>query len=920
MSSMQDYKPNLKYPKFVISVAVATATMSILVMLGWLFHFKPLTSVLPGLPTMKFNTALSFMLVSFSLLLKAKKSNPTKDLVANLLAGLGLIVAFLTLLEHLFGASLGIDEFFIIDNYSTATSTVGRMSLATSLCFLLINIVLLLNKHKSNFIVGLRQIALYIATIISFIVLVNYFFGIPIRQRAEIVSSMAIHTAFSFFALSSAITFFNPDKGLVNLFIGNRISNIMARKLLLQITVSILLITFIRIILARYKIVSEEFGITVLGVSCVLACILIIAAATKSMSKMEDERLKAEGQLKNSLVFINEAPSAIALFDNNMCYLAASKQWLIDYQLEDIDIIGKSHYEFFPEIGDDWKKIHQECLNGAVNKCDEAVFKRKDGSTQWISWDVRPWRDNHNQIGGIIMNTNNITEFKQSIYERLELEKILNKANEIARIGSWEVDLKSQQVKWSKITREIHEMPDDFDPKLDQAIEFYVPGKSRDRIQNAVDEAISLGKAWDLEIQLISGKGRKIWTRSIGQAEFVDGKCVRIFGIFQDIDKIKSTENNLLKANQQLSAILNSGYVSIIGTDTEGVITYFSPGAERLLQYSAENLIGKESPALFHLEEEIIARGIELTKELRKPIEGFNVFTSIPDKNDVEAREWTYVRKDGSTFPVQLVVTPIYKEQKILDGYLGVAFDLSEIHDAQKEIKSLLDITTDQNNRLKNFAHIVSHNLRSHSGNFEMLLHIFSSLYPDMESDEIVTQLHSASENLKETIAHLNEVVQINNTLESSLSHLNLRNFIQSAINNVSSLAKDAQVKIEHNVDPEIEVFGMHAYLDSVLLNLITNGIKYRSKDRAAKLMLKAENLGKYILLKVSDNGLGIDMKRNGARVFGMYKTFHDNKDARGIGLFITKNQIESMGGKIEVESKVNVGTTFKISLINAKS
>jgi signal transduction histidine kinase len=103
------------------------------------------------------------------------------------------------------------------------------------------------------------------------------------------------------------------------------------------------------------------------------------------------------------------------------------------------------------------------------------------------------------------------------------------------------------------------------------------------------------------------------------------------------------------------------------------------------------------------------------------------------------------------------------------------------------------------------------------------------------------------------------------------------------------------------------------AYLDSILLNLITNAIKYRSPERQPVIELSTETEGEYLVLLVKDNGLGLDLQKFKDKLFGMYKTFHNNPNSRGIGLFITKNQIEAMNGKVEVESQVNVGTTFKI-------
>ena len=119
-----------------------------------------------------------------------------------------------------------------------------------------------------------------------------------------------------------------------------------------------------------------------------------------------------EQQLKT---FIKYTPVAVAMFDRQIRYLAASDSWYQDYGLEGQEIIGRSHYEVFPEIEEmgDWKEIHQRCLNGEVVKRDEEAFGRADGKTDWLRWEVRPWKDENGSIGGIIMFTEVITARKE---------------------------------------------------------------------------------------------------------------------------------------------------------------------------------------------------------------------------------------------------------------------------------------------------------------------------------------------------------------------------------------------------------------------------------------------------------------------------------------------------------------------------
>jgi signal transduction histidine kinase len=245
--------------------------------------------------------------------------------------------------------------------------------------------------------------------------------------------------------------------------------------------------------------------------------------------------------------------------------------------------------------------------------------------------------------------------------------------------------------------------------------------------------------------------------------------------------------------------------------------------------------------------------------------------------------------------------------------FISQIIDITPQKKAEEEIQSLLLVTKDQNERLKNFAHIVSHNLRSHSGNIAMMLDLLLYENKYLADNEIIQLLDTASKNLKETIAHLNEIVLMNTSINDNLVSISLKKSIDSSIQNLQALIISAHVEIQNEVHEDVNIKGIQAYIDSILLNFLSNAIKYRSTIYPPTIKLSLLNEENQLVLCIADNGIGIDLKQNGDKLFGMYKTFHGNEDARGIGLFITKNQIEAIGGKVEIESEINKGTTFKI-------
>lgn len=272
--------------------------------------------------------------------------------------------------------------------------------------------------------------------------------------------------------------------------------------------------------------------------------------ARQVMRQMEFRKLSSKLRKSNerNSIFVQQAPNAIAMFDKQMRYIAASQKWLDDYNLGDRNIIGASHYDIFPEIGDDWKDIHKACLQGAINRCAEAHFVRADGTEQWITWDVRPWYISDGNIGGLLMYTADISAMKQKDVENDRISRILDKTNEVARIGTWEINCRTNELTWSRITREIHEVTGDFKPELGTAILFLKEGASRDTFQHHHQQALLFGTPYDLELSLVTARGNDVWVRSIAQTEFERGKCKRIYGVFHDITERKKSELATIEA------------------------------------------------------------------------------------------------------------------------------------------------------------------------------------------------------------------------------------------------------------------------------------------------------------------------------------------------------------------------------------
>ena len=163
-------------------------------------------------------------------------------------------------------------------------------------------------------------------------------------------------------------------------------------------------------------VISNTNPVTISGHPYAITTLLDITE-----NKHVEKKLRENERIFN--LFVEYSPAAIAMFDKDMHYLAASHRFAIDYGLPSYDIIGKSHYEVFPEIPERWKEIHRRCLAGAVEREEADPFPRADGSIDWVRWEIHPWYESEGKIGGIIL-------FSEVITERIQLEQEQAKLNE----------------------------------------------------------------------------------------------------------------------------------------------------------------------------------------------------------------------------------------------------------------------------------------------------------------------------------------------------------------------------------------------------------------------------------------------------------------------------------------------------------
>ncbi|ABG60457.1 PAS domain-containing sensor histidine kinase [Cytophaga hutchinsonii] len=630
----------------------------------------------------------------------------------------------------------------------------------------------------------------------------------------------------------------------------------------------------------------------------------IITLHTSEISKQIDIlKYKYEGTLENSNV-------GLWLWFNleeDQAWWSPSFLKLLGYENDNVKTSMQLFMQLIhPEQLEDFKnrmKNFYRSTDVSAQPYNSVEFKMRKKNGEYLDL-LFSSRQIKNAAGKIIKFSGTVIDINKlkSVEKKLsESESRLELALEAANMGTWSWNIKRNEIFWSEQVLYIFGIkPEEFKGDFESYLNL-IPSNERVQVEEYITNVLAkLQKEFffDHSIQTPSGVKKRVYCKGKLYADHA-GMPDSMTGVVLDVTQENELKYLLGQTTERYKSVIESMIEGIIIIDLEGKIIDHNKAATQIIGYEDLVLIGNDFS---------LGPGEAIREDETKfPFEEFpgikTLRTGMPYKNVILG--WIIPGKD--TIWLSINSEPVKNEN---GEQVAVVCSYSDVTERQVYLHTLKV----KNRQLEDFAHITSHNLRSPISNLSVLLDYYETSKIDAEKEDYFSKLKHVSANLLSTIQVLADSLKIQKDFIDDEDDVSFQEIFDTVSNLLYGNIQESAVMFRIDFSKCNQVYYSPTYLQSIFINLISNAIKYRATDRKLIVHIETEISEKgNVLLKFSDNGIGIDLEKHQHKIFGLYKTFHANKDSRGVGLYMTKRQIETMGGSIEVTSKVNVGTTFTI-------
>ncbi|PRY14970.1 PAS domain S-box-containing protein [Pontibacter ummariensis] len=541
----------------------------------------------------------------------------------------------------------------------------------------------------------------------------------------------------------------------------------------------------------------------------------------------------------------------------------------------------------------------------------EDVFVRKDGSFFNVSCAVQPIIEN-GQVGYTIIEVRDITDEKRAQEAIIESEARFRTMADNAPVMIWVGDswgefiyVNKQWVDFTGISFE-----ESISLGWRQVLEESTAAQYADVFKKASEEAGS----FKMEMRMRRHDGQICWVMNTAMPRYgVNGEFLGHIGSIIDITEIKEAERKV-KQNAELIQKLFLEVPAVVALVRAPDYQYVLANPQYRKLYGNRSFVGK---SIYEAHSEKEGRGffkrMEQVFRTGKPFVG-NEMPSTINRNGMKAGQQVQAY-------FNLVYQPLIDGQGNVEAVLIFAVEVTELVNARKELITINKELSDKNaellrtnNDLDSFVYTASHDLKSPIANMEGLASLLRDILQgklEQEDMQILDMVQQAVNKLKSTIADLAEITKVQKELQVSVEPLSFDAMLQDIKADINSIVAESGASITADLQVQ-NILYTRKNLRSIIYNLVSNAIKYKSPERQPVVHIRTRQEGEYIVLEVQDNGLGIK-KEQQHKLFTMFKRLHNHVDGTGIGLYIVKRIIENNGGRIEVESELGEGTTFRV-------
>jgi PAS domain S-box-containing protein len=365
----------------------------------------------------------------------------------------------------------------------------------------------------------------------------------------------------------------------------------------------------------------------------------------------------------------------------------------------------------------------------------------------------------------------------------------------------------------------------------------------------------------------------------------------------QDITEMKASQDALAQSEEHFRAIAESSPIHIIELCSEYRVTYVNNlGEER-----ADKILGTSCFEYVMPEYHQLLR---------------STLDKVFSEGVVENLQLQGLRKDNPVEWYDVSIGPVKNNTGKVASIILLAQSITDKKQNEEERERLIKEINNRYNELMQFNYIVSHNLRSPIANILGMSYILTKDTPPEDVTKIFDYIMESAESIDTLIKDLNDVLTARSPLNEKRETFQLTDIVNGVCNNLAQQVNNSQAFICIDISPEAnELTSIKSYVQSIVHNLVSNAIKYKSPARRPEISIKAWRVETVTHIQVADNGMGIDLEQYGQQMFGLYKRFTSENEGKGLGLHMTKAQVESLGGSITVESELGNGCTFKIVL-----